>query len=104
MLTFRRCSIRAARARKALIASKTEDMLNTVVRQVAFYNSSDIAYERRKGELSPEQIGEFWMEVQTESLGPAFELTPGYSVSGCTFRISFIHRSMSTPMRLVIAW
>ena len=61
-----------------MLASKTEDMLNTVVRQIAFYQFETLLHdERRKGELLPERIGELWLQVQTESLGPAFEFTPG---------------------------
>ncbi|MFC0408874.1 M3 family oligoendopeptidase [Roseomonas elaeocarpi] len=67
--------------RRALLAGKVEDMLNTVVRQIAFYTFETRLHDaRRKGELSAEQIGEIWMGVQTESLGPAFEFTPDYSV------------------------
>ena len=67
--------------RRMLLAGKVEDMLNTVVRQIAFYTFESRLHEaRRKGELSSEQIGEIWMGVQGESLGPAFEFTPDYSV------------------------
>jgi len=56
-------------------------MLNTVVRQIAFYRFETLLHEeRRSGELLAERIGELWMQVQTESLGPAFEFTPDYSV------------------------
>jgi oligoendopeptidase F len=56
-------------------------MLNTVVRQIAFYQFEMMLHqERAKGELLPERIGELWLQVQTESLGPAFEFTPEYSV------------------------
>jgi len=67
--------------RRLMLAGKVEDMLNTVVRQIAFYRFETLVHdERRKGELLPERIGEIWMQVQTESLGPAFEFTPDYSV------------------------
>jgi oligoendopeptidase F len=67
--------------RRLMLAGKVEDMLNTVVRQIAFYRFETLLHdERRKGELLPERIGEIWMQVQTESLGPAFEFTPEYSV------------------------
>ena len=67
--------------RRIMLANKVEDMLNTVVRQVAFYQfETRLHAERRGGELLPERIGEIWMEVQTESLGPAFEFTPDYRV------------------------
>ena len=81
MLTFR--SLLAATTdpteRKAMLAGKVEDMLNTVVRQIAFYKFERLVHlERRNGELTPERISELWMSVQGESLGPAIELKPGY--------------------------
>jgi oligoendopeptidase F len=67
--------------RRFLLASKVEDMLNTVVRQIAFYCfETRLHDERAKGELSSDRIGEIWREVQTESLGPAFEFTPDYDL------------------------
>jgi len=58
-----------------------EDMINTVVRQIAFYTfERKVHAERRKGELTAEQLNETWMSVQAESLGPAIELKPGYEV------------------------
>ena len=64
-----------------MLAAKVEDMLNTVVRQMAFYQFEKLLHdERRTGELLPERIGEIWHRVQTESLGPAFEFTPEYDV------------------------
>ncbi|GAC1336656.1 MAG: M3 family oligoendopeptidase [Acetobacteraceae bacterium] len=67
--------------RRVMLASKVEDMLNTVVRQIAFYQFETLLHqERRCGELLPERIGEIWMQVQTESLGPAFNFTPDYKV------------------------
>jgi oligoendopeptidase F len=82
MLTFRSLLDSATPAqRRIMLAAKTEDMLNTVVRQVAFYQFETLLHdERRSGELLPERIGQLWMQVQTESLGPAFEFTPEYSV------------------------
>ncbi len=81
MLTFQALLARTAdpRARKAMLAAKVEDMINTVVRQIAFYTfERKVHTERRAGELTPERIGELWLEVQAESLGPAIELKPGY--------------------------
>jgi oligoendopeptidase F len=83
MLTFR--SLLDAETdparRRLMLASKVEDMLNTVVRQIAFYRFETLLHdERKKGEISPERIGEIWMDVQRESLGPAFDFTPDYSV------------------------
>jgi len=67
--------------RRIMLASKVEDMLNTVVRQIAFYQfERRLHAERRNGELMAEQIGEIWLDVQRTSLGPAFEFTPEYSV------------------------
>jgi oligoendopeptidase F len=83
MLTFRDLLARQTdpAKRRLMLASKVEDMLNTVVRQTAFFRFEQLLHtERRAGELLPERIGELWMQVQTESLGPAFEFAPEYSV------------------------
>lgn len=83
MLTFRALldAETDPQRKRILLASKVEDMLNTVVRQIAFYTFEQRLHdERRRGELLPERIGEIWLETQTESLGPAFEFTPDYSV------------------------
>ena len=82
MLTFRALLDSATPAqRRIMLASKVEDMLNTVVRQIAFYQfETKVHDERRSGEILPERLGEIWMIVQTESLGPAFEFTPEYNV------------------------
>ncbi|WP_227320360.1 M3 family oligoendopeptidase [Acidisoma silvae] len=66
--------------RRIMLASKVEDMLNTVVRQIAFFQfETKVHAERRSGELLPERLGEIWMDVQTASLGDAFEFTPDYA-------------------------
>ena len=81
MLTFRALLERTpdARERKALLAAKVEDMINTVVRQIAFYSfERKVHTERREGELTAERLGEIWLEVQRESLGPAIDLSQGY--------------------------
>ncbi|MEL6216417.1 MAG: M3 family oligoendopeptidase, partial [Pseudomonadota bacterium] len=81
MLTFRRLLGETAdpKERKALLAGKVEDMLNTVVRQIAFYKFERKVHEaRREGELTSDKIAELWMSVQAESLGPAIEFKPGY--------------------------
>jgi oligoendopeptidase F len=66
--------------RKAMLAGKVEDMLNTVVRQNAFYQFERAVHtERQKGELSSERLGEIWIGVQSESLGPAIELDDAYA-------------------------
>ncbi len=67
--------------RRIMLASKVEDMLNTVVRQTAFYQFETLLHDaRRNGELTADQIGDLWMQVQTASLGPAFHFTPEYKV------------------------
>src|SRR5216683_2570317 len=81
MLTFRRLlsQTKNAKQRQALLAGKVEDMINTVVRQVAFYSfERAIHTERKNGELTAERIGEIWLSVQGESLGPAIDIRPGY--------------------------
>ncbi len=83
MMTFRALLTAETdpKRRRIMLASKVEDMLNTVVRQTAFYQFETLLHdERRSGEIVPERIGELWMKVQTESLGPAFHFTPEYSV------------------------
>src|SRR5436853_2629459 len=82
MLTFKRLLANAdAKQRKAMLASKVEDMINTVVRQIAFYTfERKVHTERRNGELTAEQLCSLWLEVQGESLGPAIEIKPGYEV------------------------
>ena len=80
MLTFRAMLDAAGPAqRKMMLASKVEDMLNTVVRQIAFYTFERKVHEARKnGELTAEQICELWMSVQAESLGPSIKFGEGY--------------------------
>jgi len=81
MLTFR--ALLDAEAdparRKAMLAGKVEDMINTVVRQVAFAEFERRVHdERRVGELTPDRLGEIWIDVQRESLGPAFRFDDEY--------------------------
>ena len=93
MLTFRRLldGAETPRARKIMLAQKVEDMINTVVRQTAFYTfERDVHIERRQGELTSEKIGEIWMKVQGESLGPAIHLGAGYETFW-TYIPHFIH-------------
>src|SRR5581483_1910089 len=81
MLTFKRLLAATTdhKQRRALLASKVEDMINTVVRQIAFYTfERKVHTARREGELTAERLCEIWMSVQGESLGPAIELKPGY--------------------------
>jgi oligoendopeptidase F len=83
MLTFRSLldAAETPRQRFALLSSKVEDMLNTVVRQIAFYTfERDVHTQRREGELTTEQLAEIWLNVSRESLGPAIELNEGYDI------------------------
>jgi len=83
MLTFRALldAEKDQRRRRILLAGKVEDMLNTVVRQIAFYRFETLLHDaRRKGELAAEEIGRIWMQVQTESLGPAFRFDADYAI------------------------
>jgi oligoendopeptidase F len=83
MLTFRAILDETTdpKERKAMLAAKVEDMINTVVRQIAFYSfERKLHVERREGELTSERIGVIWMEVQGESLGPAIVFHQGYEV------------------------
>ncbi len=93
MLTFRSLlgQARTKAERKTLLASKVEDMLNTVVRQIAFYQfERELHQERQSGELTSEQIGEIWMNVQRRSLGPSINLGDGYETYW-TYVPHFIH-------------
>ena len=81
MLTFRKLLANTTdkKQRKAMLAAKVEDMINTVVRQIALYTfERKLHLERRNGELTADKICELWMSVQSESLGPAIELKAGY--------------------------
>jgi oligoendopeptidase F len=93
MLTFRKLLAQTTdkKQRKAMLAAKVEDMINTVVRQIAFYSfERKVHLERRNGELTSEKINELWMSVQSESLGPAIELKAGYETFW-TYIPHFIH-------------
>lgn len=81
MLTFRKLLAETTdpAQKKALLAGKVEDMINTVVRQISFYDFElRLHAARAEGELTPDDINAIWMDVATESLGPAFEFMPGY--------------------------
>ena len=81
MLTFKKllAATTDKKQRKAMLAAKVEDMINTVVRQIAFYAfERKVHLERRNGELTADKICELWMSVQSDSLGPAIELKAGY--------------------------
>ncbi len=83
MLTFRKLLAETTepKARKSLLAGKVEDMLNTVVRQIAFYNfERKVHLARREGELTSDDLNRIWMSVQGESFGPAIKMHEGYEV------------------------
>jgi oligoendopeptidase F len=93
MLTFKSllAKVTSPAEKKSMLASKVEDMLNTVVRQIAFYNfERKVHSERRQGELTSERVNEIWLEVQGESLGPAIHFAPGYETFW-TYIGHFIH-------------
>ncbi len=93
MLTFRSLLDRETdpAQRKVLLAGKVEDMLNTVIRQIAFYRFELAVHtERRAAELTAERLGDIWMEVQSESLGPAIRFDDGYR-SYWTYIPHFVH-------------
>ena len=77
--------------RKTLLASKVEDMINTVVRQIAFYTfERKLHTARKEGELTPGQINAIWLDVQRESLGEAIAIGEGYETFW-TYIPHFIH-------------
>ncbi|MEM0978372.1 MAG: M3 family oligoendopeptidase [Pseudomonadota bacterium] len=93
MLTFQKLldETEDQAAKKRLLAGKVEDMINTVVRQIAFYDfECKLHAARADGELTPDQINDIWMSVQAESLGPVFEFMEGYETFW-TYIPHFIH-------------
>jgi oligoendopeptidase F len=81
MLTFRTLLARAQTKseRKVMLAGKVEDMINTVVRQIAFYDfECKLHAARADGELTPDDINALWMSVQAQSLGDVFDFMDGY--------------------------
>lgn len=81
MLTFRKLldAAKTPEERKTLLAGKVEDMINTVVRQIAFYDfECKLHAARAQGELTPDDINALWMSVQAESLGDVFDFADGY--------------------------
>jgi oligoendopeptidase F len=91
-LTFRAMLAGAGpKRRRIMLAQKVEDMLNTVVRQIAFYDfERRLHAERKGGELTADRICELWMAVQGESLGPAITLDERYRAFWC-YIPHFIH-------------
>ena len=93
MLTFRKLLDNAPdqATRKRLLAGKVEDMINTVVRQIAFYDfECRLHAARAEGELTPDQINAIWMEIHHESLGDGFNFMEGYETFW-TYIPHFIH-------------
>ncbi len=93
MLTFQGllATEKNPKMRRTLLAGKVEDMLNTVVRQIAFYDFElRVHTERCKGELTAERISDIWMDVQRESLGPSIRLQGSYRYYW-TYIPHFIH-------------
>ena len=81
MLTFRRLLAATTNPtqRRAMLAAKVEDMINTVVRQIAFYSfERKVHLARREGELTSDGLCELWLSVQGESLGPAIRIDESY--------------------------
>ena len=108
MLTFRKLLAAAPdqAARKILLAGKVEDMINTVVRQIAFYDfECKLHAARREGELTPDDINAIWMSVQAESLGPGLRRScRATRPSGPTSRTSSTRPSTSTPTPSATGW
>lgn len=93
MLTFRSLleRVKSKEERKILLAGKVEDMINTVVRQIAFYSfERKVHLARKEGELTSDQLCEIWMSIQADSLGPAIRLGDGYETFW-TYIPHFIH-------------
>ena len=86
MLTFKSIlnNEKNLKEKKALLANKVEDMLNTVIRQIAFFEfEKQIHTKRKQSELTVEQICNIWMEVQKQSLGPSIEFEEEYAFGDC---------------------
>jgi oligoendopeptidase F len=67
--------------KKALLAGKIEDGLNSVIRQIAFHRFEERFHDmRNQGEVSVEALNALWLEIMGESLGPAITLNEGYEV------------------------
>jgi oligoendopeptidase F len=90
MLTFQKLLEGATtkEERKILLAGKVEDMINTVVRQIAFYDfECKLHAARGQGELTPDDINALWMSVQAESLGEVFDYAPGYGLVNALYAV-----------------
>lgn len=80
-------------ARRAMLAGKIEDMLNTSVRQTAFFSFEQKLHAeyREKGELSPERLGEIWRETSRDSLGPGVNMDVAGAQNFWAYVPHFIH-------------
>ena len=81
MLVFQKLLSKAdsKQEKNSMIAEKVEDMLNTVVRQIAFHNFETSFHNKRKSnELTPDEISEIWMDTQSQALGDAINLDDSY--------------------------
>jgi oligoendopeptidase F len=95
MLTFRKLLARETdpKRRRIMLASKVEDMINTVIRQTAFAEFERRVHDkRREGEITPDRIGEIWLAIQSESLGDGIRFAPGYELYW-----SYIPHFIQTP-------
>jgi oligoendopeptidase F len=108
MLTFKRLLAETRRRQAAQGAARRQgrghDQHRGAADRVLFVRARQVHTERKNGELTAERIGEIWLSVQGESLGPAIDSARATRISGCTSRTSSIRRSTSTPMRSAIAW
>ncbi len=92
-LTFQEILInqKNSQQKKLIIANKVEDMINTVIRQIAFLDFETKVHNARKnGEIPLETICKFWLEVQQESLGDGFNFDEEYKFFWC-YIPHFIH-------------
>lgn len=81
MLTFQSILKKAKTnlQKKNILRSKIEDMLNTVIRQIAFYEfEKEVHSKRINGELSVDEINEIWLKTQKESFGDSIKISGNY--------------------------
>jgi oligoendopeptidase F len=78
MLTFKALLAQASpHQRRSLLASKVDDMMNTVIRQIAFFEfEKEVHNRRRTGELTTDDMGDIWMATQKEALGESVNMDP----------------------------
>jgi oligoendopeptidase F len=95
MLTFK--SLQAQETdlekRMAMTAEKVERMLNTVIRQVAFYDFECRVHEKGKdAPLTSDVINEIWQTTMAESHGPALRQDKLYDPYWC-----YVHHFFESP-------